>query len=43
MADQAIGTRTRGRHGRQWVQIALVGLLLWVASEASPFGPATST
>ena len=37
MADQAIGTRTRGRHGSQWVQIALVGLLLWVASVAVTF------
>jgi RsiW-degrading membrane proteinase PrsW (M82 family) len=37
MADQAIGTRTRGRHGRQWIQIALVGLLLWVASVAVTF------
>jgi protease PrsW len=37
MADQAIGTRARGRHGRQWIQIALVGLLLWVASVAVTF------
>jgi RsiW-degrading membrane proteinase PrsW (M82 family) len=37
MADQAIGTRTRGHHGSQWVQIALVGLLLWVASVAVTF------
>jgi RsiW-degrading membrane proteinase PrsW (M82 family) len=34
MADQAIGTRTRGR---QWIQVALVGLLLWVASVAVTF------
>ena len=34
MADQAIGTGTgtRERHGRQWLRVFVVGLLLWVAS-----------
>jgi RsiW-degrading membrane proteinase PrsW (M82 family) len=32
MADQAIGTRTRERHDRQWLRFFLVGLLLWAAS-----------
>src|SRR5215218_3493683 len=32
MADQAIGTRTRERGGRQWLRVFVVGLLLWVAS-----------
>jgi hypothetical protein len=37
MTDQAIGTGIRGRHGLQWVQVALVGLLLWVASVVVTF------
>src|SRR5919204_199585 len=37
MVDQAIGTSARERHGRQWIQIALVGLLLWVASVVVTF------
>jgi protease PrsW len=37
MADQAIGTRTRGRHKPQWLRFFLVGLLLWVASVVVTF------
>jgi RsiW-degrading membrane proteinase PrsW (M82 family) len=37
MADQAIGTRTRERHGRQWLRFFVVGLLLWVASVVVTF------
>jgi RsiW-degrading membrane proteinase PrsW (M82 family) len=37
MADQAIGTGAGGRHGRQWLRVFLVGLLLWVASVVVTF------
>jgi len=37
MADQAIGTRTRGHHGRQWLRFFVVGLLLWAASVVVTF------
>jgi protease PrsW len=37
MADQAIGTRTRERGGRQWLRVFVVGLLLWVASVVVTF------
>jgi protease PrsW len=39
MADQAIGigTGTRERHGRQWLRVFVVGLLLWVASVVVTF------
>lgn len=37
MADQAIGTRTRERHDRQWLRFFLVGLLLWAASVVVTF------
>jgi protease PrsW len=37
MADQAVGTRARGRHGRQWLRFFVVGLLLWVASVVVTF------
>src|SRR5918996_2879103 len=37
MVDQAIGTRTRERHGRQWLRFFAVGLLLWVASVVVTF------
>src|SRR4029453_17840270 len=37
MADQAIGTATRERDGRQWLRVLVVGLLLWVASVAVTF------
>jgi protease PrsW len=37
MADQAIGTATRERGGRQWLRVLVVGLLLWVASVAVTF------
>src|SRR4029450_4481822 len=37
MADQAIGTATRERDGRQWLRVFVVGLLLWVASVAVTF------
>jgi len=37
MADQAIGTRTRGRRGRQWLRFFVVGLLLWAASVVVTF------
>jgi RsiW-degrading membrane proteinase PrsW (M82 family) len=37
MADQAIGTRTRARHDRQWLRFFLVGLLLWAASVVVTF------
>src|SRR5215213_9107986 len=37
MADQAIGTRTRERGGRQWLRVFAVGLLLWVASVVVTF------
>ena len=36
-ADQAIGTATRERGGRQWLRVLVVGLLLWVASVAVTF------
>jgi len=37
MADQAIGTATRERDGRQWLRVFVVGLLLWVASVVVTF------
>jgi RsiW-degrading membrane proteinase PrsW (M82 family) len=37
MADQAIGTGTRERYGRQWLRVFLVGLLLWAASVVVTF------
>jgi protease PrsW len=37
MADQAIGTATRERDGRQWLRVLVIGLLLWVASVAVTF------
>jgi protease PrsW len=37
MADQAIGTRARERHDRQWLRFFVVGLLLWVASVVVTF------
>jgi hypothetical protein len=37
MADQAIGTGTRERSGRQWLRVFVVGLLLWVASVVVTF------
>jgi RsiW-degrading membrane proteinase PrsW (M82 family) len=39
MADQAIGsgTGTREGHGRQWLRVFVVGLLLWVASVVVTF------
>ena len=37
MADQAVGTRARGRHGRQWLRFFVVGLLLWAASVVVTF------
>jgi RsiW-degrading membrane proteinase PrsW (M82 family) len=37
MADQAIGARTRERHGRQWLRFFVVGLLLWAASVVVTF------
>jgi RsiW-degrading membrane proteinase PrsW (M82 family) len=39
MADQAIGIGrgTRERHGRQWLRVFVVGLLLWAASVVVTF------
>jgi RsiW-degrading membrane proteinase PrsW (M82 family) len=37
MVDQAIGIGTRERHGRQWLRVFVVGLLLWVASVVVTF------
>jgi protease PrsW len=37
MTDQAIGTATRKRDGRQWLRVFVVGLLLWVASVVVTF------
>jgi RsiW-degrading membrane proteinase PrsW (M82 family) len=37
MADQAIRASTRERHGRQWLRVFVVGLLLWVASVVVTF------
>jgi protease PrsW len=37
MADQAVGTRAGGRHGRQWLRFLVVGLLLWAASVVVTF------
>ena len=42
MADQAIGTATRERGGRQWLRVLVVGLLLWVASVAVTFATANT-
>jgi protease PrsW len=36
-ADQAIGTGTRERGGRQWLRVFMVGLLLWVATVVVTF------
>ena len=42
MADQAIGTATGERGGRQWLRVLVVGLLLWVASVAVTFWTANT-
>ena len=42
MADQAIGTRARGGHRRQWLRFFLVGLLFWAASVVVTFWTANA-
>src|SRR4029453_14129688 len=39
MADHAIRAGAHERHGRQWLRVFVVGLLLWVASGGVTFAP----